>query len=157
MSAIVKWIGVRPERKAPLESKTSVYADLVEGLTGDHATRPHRQVTLISQEALEGVASMLGQPVVDPANTRRNILISGLDFNLKDGTQLRIGDAVIELTGPCLPCERMDETLGDGGRHAMANAGGLTARILASGAISVGDLVVLVSAPASTLHAVILP
>lgn len=135
----ILWIGVRPERKAPLIAKLSVQADVHHGLSGDHDSKPHRQVTLISAEELEKTAKLLGQASIDPARTRRNILISGLDFNMPPGTQMRLGEAVIEITGPCLPCSRMDETLGEGGRAAMAEAGGLTARIIIPGEISVGD------------------
>lgn len=96
-------------------------------------------MTLISKELLDEVALHLGVSAVDPAKTRRNILIAGLDFTLENGTRLRIGKALVEITGPCLPCSRMDETMGEGGRAAMADAGGLTARILSSGQISIGD------------------
>lgn len=145
MKGIIKWIGVRPERKAPLHSVPSVYADRNDGLTGDHDTKPHRQITIISREALAAVAQTMGVLEIDPADTRRNILISGMDFNIESGTRIRLGEAVIEITGPCLPCERMNETLGDGGRMAMADAGGLTAMILSSGQIAVGDGVEIIA------------
>lgn len=141
MSGTITWIGVRPERRAPLQSVPAVYADRNNGLTGDHDTKPHRQITVISQEALAEVANTMGVSHVDPANTRRNILIAGMDFNIESGTRIKLGEAIIEVTGPCLPCERMNETLGDGGRVAMADAGGLTARILRSGHLAVGDSV----------------
>jgi len=141
MSGTVRWIGVRPERKAEVQVQSEVYADQSSGLTGDHDTQPHRQVTLVSQESLAQVATALGIDVVDPARTRRNILISGISFDLHPGKRIRVGQALLEITGPCLPCSRMDETLGDGGRTAMADAGGLTARILESGNISTGDTV----------------
>jgi MOSC domain-containing protein YiiM len=146
MNAKVVWIGIRPERKAAVEPQSSVYADNEHGgLTGDHNTRPNRQVTLISKEMLDKVAQRLNIPYADPALTRRNILISGLNFDLKEGTIVQVGNAVLEVTGPCLPCERMEENFGSGGRVAMADAGGLTARILVSGSISVGDVVDLVA------------
>jgi len=143
MNGTVTWIGIRPERKTPMIPKDAVYADSASGLSGDHDTQPHRQVTLISKEALMQVAGALGLEAVDPGLTRRNIQISGLDFNVQAGTKIRIGEALMEVTGPCLPCSRMDENLGPGGRDAMANAGGLTGRILESGQIVIGDTVTL--------------
>ena len=137
--ATVKWIGIRPERRAPVQSCASVFADKESGLTGDHSTKPHRQVTLISYEALQQVAERLRIPIADPAKARRNTVISGLDFDLDSGVQIKVGNALLEITGPCLPCERMEENFGEGGRLAMANAGGLTARILDSGPIALGD------------------
>lgn len=147
MNAKVVWIGIRPERKAPVLSQSTVYADLQDGLNGDHVTKPHRQVTLISQERLNKVAESLGIPFADPSLARRNILISGMNFDLKEGTVIQLGNAVLEITGPCLPCERMEENFGTGGRLAMADAGGLTARILLSGSITIGDALALVSEP----------
>jgi MOSC domain-containing protein YiiM len=149
MSGIVNWIGIRPERKAPVKVVEYVFADKETGLTGDHPVKDHRQVTLISQEALDQTASKLSRPNVNPADTRRNILISGIDFNMKSGSQLKVGEALLEITGPCLPCSRMEENLGEGGRLAMAETegGGLTAKILKSGKIGVGDTVSLVENP----------
>jgi len=143
MNGIVKWIGIRPERKTQVTAIEKVFADKISGLSGDHDTKPHRQITLISYEALLGVAKTLGKDSVDPALTRRNILISGLDINMKAGTKVKVGEALIEVTGPCLPCSRMDENLGPGGRDAMAEAGGFTGKILESGQISIGDVVTL--------------
>ena len=143
MSGIVTWIGIRPERKAPVQPVEYVYADAETGLTGDHPSKPGRQVTLIFQEALVEAAVIMDKEKIDPAVTRRNILISGIKGELKPGVQIAIGEAMLEITGPCLPCSRMDETIGEGGRSAMANAkaGGLTANIVASGKIVVGDTV----------------
>jgi MOSC domain-containing protein YiiM len=156
MKGTVNWIGIRPERKAPVQVVEYVFADIENGLTGDHPAKAHRQVTLISNEALKQVADLLGKPSVDPADTRRNILISGLDFGLASGRQLQVGEALLEVTGPCLPCSRMEENLGEGGRLAMANteAGGLTAKILQSGKIAVGDTVSIMGDEAAQVDGV---
>ena len=124
MQGTLHWIGIRPERRAPVQPVESVYADITTGLDGDHDTKSHRQVTVISKEALEDVARTLGRDTVDPRATRRNLLISGIDLNLQEGAQIQVGEVLLEVTGPCLPCSRMEENLGEGGRAAMANAGG---------------------------------
>lgn len=144
MTGRITWIGVRPQRKGPVTSIESVEANIATGLTGDHATKEHRQVTLISVEALDEVARDLGQDSVDPAQTRRNIVISGLDFTRLENTVLDIGEARIEITGICHPCRLMNQNIGDGARQAMKGyRGGYTARILRTGKISVGDRVVV--------------
>jgi MOSC domain-containing protein YiiM len=141
MTGKVEWIGIRPERKAMVVSKASVKVDLASGIEGDHPVNVNRQVTIMSKEHLEEVSTALGVSEVDPAATRRNILISGLDFDSLEHATIRIGSALVEVTGPCHPCKRMDDNMGEGARKAMASKGGWTTRVLEAGKIDVGDLV----------------
>jgi MOSC domain-containing protein YiiM len=145
----LEWIGIRPVRRAPLVSMREVMVETDRHLQGDHASpkpRGKRQVTLIQHENLASVASYLGLPEpVDPGRLRRNLVVSGINLlSLKD-RQVRIGEEVVlEITGECHPCSRMEEELGPGGYNAMRGQGGLTARILQGGVIKVGDAVQVV-------------
>ena len=137
----VEWIGVRIERRAPLAPLDRVEAVAGYGLAGDHyasKSNGKRQVTLIQAEHLEAVAKLLGKPEVRPEWVRRNILVSGINLYALRDRRFRIGDTVLEGTGTCDPCSRMEEVLGIGGYNAMRGHGGITARILEGGLFGLG-------------------
>lgn len=141
----VEWIGVRPARHAPVVAQEAVEAIAATGLRGDRYSSPgKRQVTLIQAEHLPVIASVLHAPV-EPAMLRRNVLVSGINLLALKNARFRIGEALLEGTGPCEPCSRMEDALGPGGYNAMRGHGGITARILESGWIKIGDAVTFVS------------
>lgn len=139
----VEWIGVRPERMAELIAVEE--ATLVEGrgILGDHKVTGRvgtkRQVTLIQHEHLIAVAGMLQRDKVSPKQTRRNIVVSGINLLAFKRWQFRIGAALLEFSGPCEPCSRMEANLGLGGFNAMRGHGGITARVIEGGTIRLGD------------------
>jgi MOSC domain-containing protein YiiM len=103
-----------------------------------------RQVTLIQQEHLAVIAALARSGPIDPAGLRRNLVVSGINLlSLKNAT-LRVGEALIQIVGPCQPCSRMEEVIGPGGYAAMRGHGGMTARILEGGVIGVGSPVSVV-------------
>ncbi|MEQ8553409.1 MAG: MOSC domain-containing protein [Cyclobacteriaceae bacterium] len=144
---ILEWIGIRPEKKKPLMGVEHVQVTEEHGLIGDHFSSNYstkRQVTLIQREHLETVASIMGQPSIDPGLTRRNLVIGGINLFALRNQQFRIGTVILEGTGYCHPCSRMEENLGPGGYNAMRGHGGITARVIRGGEIRVGDEVELV-------------
>ncbi len=143
-AGVVTWIGVRPARHAPLESRGSVTLDPAEGLGGDHyaGRSGNRQVSLIQAEHFSLIAGFLGLAVVTPAQLRRNIVVSGINLAALGGWRVRLGTAVIEPTGPCHPCSRMEAILGPGGYNAVRGHGGIVARIVAFGTVRVGDAII---------------
>lgn len=138
----VTWIGLRSEKRQPMTSVQSVSANTSEGLEGDRykGKRGTRQVTLIQAEHLPAMAAMLGMDDVAPEILRRNIVVSGINLLALKGQRFQLGDAVLEFTGLCHPCSRMEEVLGPGGYNAMRGHGGITARVLGEGTIRVGDV-----------------
>jgi MOSC domain-containing protein YiiM len=75
------------------------------------------------------------------SDCRRNLLVEGLRLPREEGTRLRIGASlVIEVTGECDPCERMD-ALHEGLRAALTPdwRGGFLARVVEDGEIALGD------------------
>lgn len=137
----VKWIGVRPERRARINVLEQVGADTGQGLVGDrYAGRSgKRHVTLIQWEHLSVIASVLERESVDPALLRRNIAVAGINLLALKDKQFRIGNTVLEFTDLCHPCSFMEEALGPGGYNAMRGHGGITARVVESGVIRLGD------------------
>ncbi|MFY0591197.1 MOSC domain-containing protein [Roseivirga sp.] len=141
----VEIITIRPERRAAPEIRERVNAKASVGLEGDHYASKggKRQVTIIALEHLRAAASMLGKEKIDPLLTRRNIVTTGINLLALKHKKFRIGDAVLEYTGECHPCSRMEENFGKGGYNAMRGHGGITCKIIASGEIGVGDSLVV--------------
>ena len=143
----LEWIGIRKVRREALTSLQTVNVTVDEGLEGDHFKSKFskkRQVTIIQQEHLNGVASMLGQDEISPEKTRRNLVVSGINlFALRD-RKFSIGEVIFEGTGYCHPCSRMEENLGPGGYNAMRGHGGITVQVVSGGTIKIRDEVKLI-------------
>ena len=110
------------------------------GIEGDrHAVsegaRTKRQVLLIDQETLDNFE-------LTPGQVRENITTSGIDLHsLSEGQRLAIGDeAVVEITGHCAPCGRMDE-IREGYSTALEGHRGMLASVIRGGEIAVGHAV----------------
>ena len=150
---------LRPERRAAVRSvdRATVVAGL--GLTGDHRAKDRapdpaakRQITLLQAEHLPVVAALLGRSAagedaggasLDPALLRRNLVVAGINLASLRDRRFTIGAVTLEGTGWCHPCSRMEEALGPGGFQAMRGHGGLTARVLTDGTLTVDDPVLI--------------
>lgn len=143
----VEWIGIRPRKHADLVPVDGVLLDPDGGIQGDHyaGRSGKRQVTLIQAEHLPAIASMIQSDQVDPGALRRNIVVSGVNLLALRNSSFRLGGAVLEFTGLCHPCSRMEQVLGAGGYNAMRGHGGITARVIAPGEVRVGDECVFIA------------
>lgn len=165
----LEWIGLREARRAPVRPVPDAEAHPLIGLVGDHGKVapgrlraltgepgevPHagratpvpggpgrRQVTLIQAEHLPVIAALAGLEAATPEQLRRNLVVSGLPLLALKDARFRVGGVVLEGTGECHPCSRMEETLGEGGYNAVRGHGGLTARVIVGGVLRVGDRV----------------
>jgi hypothetical protein len=149
----VERIHIAPETGGGPESRESVDAVAGRGLEGDRYFRGDgiyneredlepSDVTLIEAEALKA-ASEDYRVEFDPGAHRRNITTRGVALNHLVGERFRVGEAVFEGTGLCEPCGYM-QSLADqpDAVTALTHRGGLDARIVESGTVSVGDDVV---------------
>lgn len=143
----VEWIGISPGNRRPIEPRDEVTVAVGTGVDGDYHSKKKpggdRQVTLIQAEHFAMIAANTGRDSVSPELFRRNIVVCGIELTSLIGGRFRIGEALLEGTGPCTPCSRMDENLGEGGRFAMKGLGGLTAKVIEPGRIRVGDIVMV--------------
>ncbi|WP_266367097.1 MOSC domain-containing protein [Tellurirhabdus rosea] len=137
------WIGIRPVRREAVDVVSEAILSETEGIQGDHYSgrSGNRHVTLIQAEHLPAIASFVGREQLDPALLRRNLVISGLNLLALKDKQIQVGEVVLQITGQCHPCSRMEETLGPGGYNAVRSHGGMTARVVQGGRIQVGDTV----------------
>lgn len=153
-SGVVEAIYLRPARLAPVVSVAEVRAEPGRGLIGDRRSRnlsagevaQKREVTLFQAEHLSVIAAWLGIPVLEAGRLRRNLVVSGINLvSMRSpwpGAVLEwtVGaEVVLQITGTCDPCSRMEAELGLGGYNAMRGHGGVTARILGGGTIRVAD------------------
>lgn len=135
----IAWKG---ESRAPMEQATAATVSDDTGVEHDYrGRRDERQVTVLAHEDWQKACDLLGAVV--PWTTRRaNLLVEGVALVESTGTRLSIGDLVLEVTGECGPCTRMDE------QHVGLTAalqpewrGGVTCRVVSGGRIALGDAV----------------
>ncbi|NKB54144.1 MAG: MOSC domain-containing protein [Rhizobiaceae bacterium] len=140
-SGRVEWIGVRLERHGAVKSlKTSPIE--FTGLKDDRRSTPgKRAVTLIQYEHLPVIAALANVEEVLPELLRRNIVVSGINLLALRTTRFQLGSAVLQGSGLCAPCSRMEAALGEGGYTAMRGHGGITASVVTPGQIAIGDIV----------------
>jgi MOSC domain-containing protein YiiM len=143
----IEAIIVRGHPRAPARRIEATQARAGTGLADDRlgqrgeAELSTRQVTLIQQEHLPVIAQLARVAEVDPVRLRRNLVVSGINLLALKNAKLQVGEAVLQVVGPCAPCSRMEEEVGPGAYAAMRGHGGMTARILSGGAIRLGDAV----------------
>jgi MOSC domain-containing protein YiiM len=78
-------------------------------------------------------------------------VVSGLNLLALKNRRIQIGEEVLlDITGECHPCSRMEEELGPGGYNAMRGHGGITAHIMQGGVLRVGDVVRVVATQSET-------
>lgn len=141
----VEWLGVRPARLAPMRAPAVIALAPGQGVEGDHyrsATQGARQVTVIAAEHLAAIGGFLGRDSAPPELLRRNVVVRGINLLALKARRFRLGGALLECSGECHPCSKMERLLGVGGYNAVRGHGGITARVLEGGEVRLGDWLV---------------
>ena len=123
-----------PEKRLPMEELSEVRAAGDSGFDGCSHGRPgsKRQVLLVDRETLEAMD-------LRPGILRENITTEGLSVNgLPIGQHLRIGEAHLEVSAVCTPCDQM-EAIRPGLRKELWGRRGMLCRVLEGGVIRRGD------------------
>lgn len=138
MPAVVVALHLSHKTRQPAAAVQTALLLENSGLKGDRHAKPgnRRALLLMEQEVLE----LFGLPA---GAVREQVTVRGLGLHqLVDGARLRIGEAELEVTAPCAPCQRMDE-IQPGLRKELEGRRGRFARVVKGGAVAVGDPVVV--------------
>lgn len=152
---------VAPERGEPMEPRETV--EVVEGglvddryLRGTGYYSPYDvcEVTLLEAEAIETIWDEFGIDLGDGRH-RRNVVTRGHDLHDLLETTFRVGSAELRGTRPRPPCGHVEEVAGEEGIASALGEGrgGICARVVSPGTITVGDSVELLEAAPRTIGA----
>jgi len=135
----VQQLWVKRAHRGPMDAAPLVTLVAGQGVEGSADRGGSRQVTIISEERWDGLLDQLGQRP-EPAVRRANVLVRGVDLEVRRGAVLRVGEARVRVKGETRPCERMDEAL-QGLRAALRvdAGGGVYGEVLTTGVVRVGD------------------
>jgi len=140
----------------PMQTCTSVRVFAGRGLEGDRYERGEgsysklprvaaRHVSLIACEAIEVANRELAQRGLIPFEvneTRRNIVVDGIDVYGLLGKEFRIGAVRLRGSEPTRPCHLPSAVTGKMGfAETYRDRGGVRAEVLSDGIISIGDLI----------------
>jgi len=148
----IVFIQIAPSAREKLVSVQQVQAVAGEGLESDRyfkkigtfSNKPGggRQVTLIELESIDALKRDL-KMVLEPDQTRRNIVTRGVPLNHLVNQQFRLGhEAVFQGVRLCEPCDHLESLTFKGVSEALAHRGGLRADVVRGGTIRVGDPII---------------
>lgn len=140
-----------------MQARTVVRVSAGQGLEGDRYAlglgsysgvprQVARHVSLIGREAMQAANEELsrgGLVPFEPDETRRNIVVEGVDVYVLLGQKFRIGAVRLRGSYPTKPCHIPSAVAGKAGfAEAYHNRGGILAEVLSDGLISIGDALV---------------
>jgi MOSC domain-containing protein YiiM len=138
MSATVIHLQIKLAEGAPMKLVPSVTAIAGYGLKDDaNAGHSKRQVLIIERELLDEFQLPTGE-------VRENITVQGIQLaGMAPGTRVRVGQAVLEATLDCAPCQFIEDKR-PGLRAMMEGKRGTLFKVIEGGEIQVGDAIRIV-------------
>ncbi len=131
---VISHIFISQQRGEPMTALKEAQIVTNWGLEGDRKARADskRQVYLVDEGTLQSVD-------LRPGDLNENLTVRGLDVNqLQAGQRVQVGDALLEITGPCTVCGVL-ETVRPGLKEALRGRRGVLARVIAGGVARAGD------------------
>ena len=95
------------------------------------------QVTFFSQEVFAAMCAELNLAGKSPGESRRNIVVAGVDLNALVGAEFELQGVRFRGTAECSPCHWMDAAFAPGAEKFLHARGGLRAQILTDGILRV--------------------
>ncbi len=129
--------------RMPMRTVESIEVEAGAGIVGDryHGTR-HRHLTIQSLDELARAEAEIDRPI-DPVLTRRNVTVSSGDLPRTPGTRLRLDDLELEVVRDCAPCKLLEDDLGRNAKLALHKRAGVVCRVLSSGTVGLGAVLVV--------------
>jgi len=124
-----------------IEAVTSAECVAGSGLVGDryfnHKEDFKGQITFFDWAVYQRIQKEFELPELTPAAFRRNVITAGVDLNAWIGQRFTLQGIEFEGSEESRPCYWMDQTVAPGVEQALRGCGGLRARILSNGPLSV--------------------
>jgi MOSC domain-containing protein YiiM len=147
-SGVVRGLYVAASAGAPMVSHGEVLARAGRGLEGDRyaaaagtfsvAGGVGNDITLVTEEALAAAILPDGRHVT-ASESRRNVVVAGVDLDALIGREFRIGEVRLVGRRRCEPCAHLERLTAPGVLRALVHRGGLRADVLSDGRIATGD------------------
>jgi MOSC domain-containing protein YiiM len=141
-SGTVSAIYVAPAAEVPMVALDTVSAVAGRGLEGDRyfdgagtfspGGGTGRDLTLVDAAALRDAGVAFEE-------SRRNVVVSGVDLDALMGRSFRIGEVECVGRRRCEPCAHLQRLTRPGVLRALVHRGGLRADVVSGGVVRVGD------------------
>ena len=131
----------RPPDQHPAIEVPRIQCVAGHGIMGDryfdYKNQYKGQVTFFSFEVFRELCDALNLSGVPSSAARRNVITREVDLNDLIGTKFEVQGVQFEGTEECRPCYWMDQAFASGAHRFLEGRGGLRARILSDGELSV--------------------